>query len=193
MRHRKKTCSGMILAFLVLGIPHEAAPQAVRAASPLRVGAAKVDVTPAEGELPKNSRGVLDRLYARAIVLESGRLERCADHGGRRQRLPIRSGRPATRQIEAELGIPTSNVLLTATHTHSAGGQRGPDYAREDRRVGSPGAAEAHAGSGGLRHWRVVHQRQPPDHRSRDAPVVGGSRTARARPTRPWRCSGSRA
>ena len=43
-----------------------------RGASSLRVGAAKVDVTPSAGELPKNSQGILDRLYARAIVLESG-------------------------------------------------------------------------------------------------------------------------
>ena len=37
---------------------------------PLRVGAAKVDVTPSQNELPKNGYGILDRLYARAIVLE---------------------------------------------------------------------------------------------------------------------------
>ena len=33
-----------------------------------------------------------------------------------------------TGRIQKEIGIPASNVLLTATHTHSAGGQRGPEY-----------------------------------------------------------------
>lgn len=51
----------------IAAMPHVSAAQ-----SPLRVGAAKVDVTPAESALPKNYLGVLDRLYARAIMLESG-------------------------------------------------------------------------------------------------------------------------
>ena len=46
------------------------APAQTGSASPLRVGAARIDVTPAAGDLPRNSQGILDRLYARAIVLE---------------------------------------------------------------------------------------------------------------------------
>ena len=38
----------------------------------LRAGAAKVDVTPAENALPRNYEGILDRLYSRAIVIDSG-------------------------------------------------------------------------------------------------------------------------
>ena len=45
---------------------------AALAQTTLRAGAAKVDVTPSAGELPKNSLGILDRLYARAIVLDNG-------------------------------------------------------------------------------------------------------------------------
>ena len=56
------------LAILILML----APGNVHAASALRVGAAKVDVTPADSALPKNYLGVLDRLYARAIVLDNG-------------------------------------------------------------------------------------------------------------------------
>jgi hypothetical protein len=33
-----------------------------------------------------------------------------------------------TRQVEKDLGIPATNILLTATHTHSAGGGGGADY-----------------------------------------------------------------
>ena len=38
----------------------------------LRVGAAKVDVTPAEKDLPKSYEGILDHLYSRAIVVDNG-------------------------------------------------------------------------------------------------------------------------
>jgi hypothetical protein len=89
-----------------------------------------VDVTPSPGELPKNSQGILDRLYARAIVLESGATTAAlvtVDAGGIAD--PI--WQAVTREIEKESGIPSAHVLLTATHTHSAGGQRGPEYARK--------------------------------------------------------------
>jgi neutral ceramidase len=119
----------MVPIVLTLCAPHDVETQAP-AASPLRVGAAKVDVTPAEGELPKNSFGVLDRLYARAIVLESGPATAAlvtVDAGA----IPDAIWQAVTQQVETDLGIPSENVLLTATHTHSAGGQRGPDYARK--------------------------------------------------------------
>ena len=96
--------------------------------SALRVGAARVDITPADGELPRNSHGILDRLYARAIVLESG--------GASAALITIDAGtvpdplwQLVTQQVQNEFGIAPANVLLTATHTHSAGGQRGPAYA----------------------------------------------------------------
>jgi hypothetical protein len=86
-----------------------------------------VDVTPSDGELPKNSRGILDRLYARAIVIESGNSTAAlitVDAGA----IPDVLWQAVTQQLERELGIPPANVLLTATHTHSAGGPRGPEY-----------------------------------------------------------------
>jgi hypothetical protein len=114
---------------LSVGAADNAAAQA-RGSSALRVGAAKVDVTPVEGELPKNSQGILDRLYARAIVLESGTSTAAlvtVDAGA----IPDAIWQAVTRQLQTEMGIPTANVLLTATHTHSAGAQRGPDYTRK--------------------------------------------------------------
>jgi hypothetical protein len=89
-----------------------------------------VDVTPSEGELPTNSRGILDRLYARAIVLESGRSTAAlvtVDAGV----IPDGIWQAVTQQLEKELGIPPTHVLVTATHTHSAGGERGPEYPRK--------------------------------------------------------------
>jgi hypothetical protein len=113
-----------------LAISRAGAGQDVRHASALRAGAAKVDVTPARSDLPGNYLGVLDRVYARAIVLESG-ADKAAlitvDAGA------IQDGiwQAVTGQIETELHIPPANVLLTATHTHSVPGPPAADYARK--------------------------------------------------------------
>jgi len=127
MTARLAILAGVIAA---LAIPRAGAGEDTRRASPLRIGAAKVDVTPTEAELPRNYLGVLDRVYARAIVLESG-ADRAAlitvDAG------MIQDGiwQAVTRQIETDLGIPAVNVLLTATHTHSVPGPPAADYARK--------------------------------------------------------------
>jgi neutral ceramidase len=115
---------------LAMASPTVTSAQVPRAAGPLRVGAAKVDVTPSQGELPKNSFGVLDHLYARAIVIDNGGSTAAlitVDAGG----VPTPIWEAVTKQVESELKIPVANVLVTATHTHSAGGQRGPDYAQK--------------------------------------------------------------
>jgi hypothetical protein len=85
----------------------------------LRVGAAKVDVTPAENTLPQNYEGILDRLYARAIVIDDGIATAAlvtVDAGN----VPDPIWQEVTERLESELEIPAKNVLLTATHTHSA-------------------------------------------------------------------------
>ena len=102
----------MLLA-VVLGAPtwSSAAPR-------LRAGAAKVDVTPTERELPPSYEGILDRIYSRAIVIGDGSSLAAlisVDAGG----VPDAIWTEVTRRLESELGIPTDNVLLTATHTHS--------------------------------------------------------------------------
>ena len=125
-----KACSAICLVFVAVGLAHDAAAQTGAGASPLRVGAAKVDVTPAAGALPKNSLGILDRLYARAIVLESGGTSAAlitVDAGA----VSTAIWQAVTGEVEKDLGIPAAHVLLTATHTHSAGGQGGPDYTRK--------------------------------------------------------------
>jgi neutral ceramidase len=120
----------LLTILLAVVVPRQAAAQRAESVPSLRAGAARVDVTPAQGELPKNSRGILDRLYARAIVLENGASTAALitiDAGA----IPDALWQAVTTQIEKELKIPIASVLLTATHTHSGGGQRGPDYVQK--------------------------------------------------------------
>src|SRR5437764_966826 len=84
---------------------------------PLRVGAAKVDITPAPDALPRNYEGILDHIHSRAIVMEGS--------GGAAALITVDAGavpnaiwQAVTKQVESELGIPAKNVLLTATHSH---------------------------------------------------------------------------
>ena len=122
MTHRSFVVLTILLA---AAVPRPTAQRPDRVPS-LRAGAAKVDITPSPAERPKNSQGVLDQLYARAIVLDNGVSTAALitiDAGA----VPDTLWQAVTRQIEQELKIPAASVLLTATHTHSAGGQRGPD------------------------------------------------------------------
>jgi neutral ceramidase len=118
-----------IFAILAIVIPSPGVAQALRV-SPLKAGAAKVDVTPAASDLPKNYEGIYDHLYSRAIVLDNGSTSAAlitVDAGG----VPDQVWKGVSEQVEKTLGIPARNLLLTATHTHSAPGQTGPDYIRK--------------------------------------------------------------
>jgi neutral ceramidase len=86
--------------------------------SSLRVGAAKVDVTPAPSDLPSTYLGIHDRVYARAIVIAGGASSAAlvtVDAGG----IPEQSWQNVSQRIERELGIPAKQLLLSATHSHS--------------------------------------------------------------------------
>ena len=121
-----KVSFAFLLAILTIGMPHGAAGQALV----LKAGAAKVDVTPAASELPKNYESIFDHLYSRAIVVDNGVTSAAlitVDAGA----VPDQIWQSVTRQVEKDLGIPAANVLLTATHTHSAPQQPAPDYAQK--------------------------------------------------------------
>ncbi len=108
------------------------------AAGPFRVGAAKVDVTPSlspgnpgdtntpargarrgRGGVP--SEGILDHIYARAIVIDNGSTSAAlvsVDTG----MIGDQTWRAVSQRVETELGIPARNLILGPTHTHSASG-----------------------------------------------------------------------
>lgn len=84
----------------------------------LKAGAAKVDITPAEKELPKNSFGILDHVHARAIVITNGVTSAAlvsVDVGG----IPTPVYEAVSKRVGGEFGIPAGNLLITGTHTHS--------------------------------------------------------------------------
>lgn len=93
----------------------------------LTAGAAKVDISPTEENMPEGMRGQLDPLYARAIVVGSG-VDRAAmvtvDAGA----LSTETWERLSKRAEDELGIPQDQFMLTATHTHSAPFVRKDDF-----------------------------------------------------------------
>ena len=115
--------AGMVIAFGMSTGAH-----AQNAA--LRVGAAKVDVTPAPTELPKNYEGILDHIYSRAIVIDNGTASAAlisVDAGG----ISDQIWQAVSKQLETDLGIPAKNVLLSATHSHSVPGQPAGPYTQK--------------------------------------------------------------
>jgi neutral ceramidase len=91
----------------------------------LRVGAAKVDITPPEDALPSDYKSIHDPIYARAIVLDN-RHTKAVLLGIDVVMLLEGVYTELAQQIMAEVGCPIENILMTATHTHASPGI-GPD------------------------------------------------------------------
>jgi neutral ceramidase len=109
--------------------------------STLRVGAARVDITPAsDPSKPPSGKYAHERLYVRAIVLDNGTTKAAliaADQGG----LPEPVYQAASKQIAAELNCPVENIVMSATHTHSGwgpGGFPGMRALRADANINQP-------------------------------------------------------
>lgn len=108
---------------------------AARAQS-LRAGAATSNITPpigadiVGGHLPVPSTHVHDELHARCLVLDDGRtklaLVTCDVVG-----LHEMVCEAAKKRIQEQVGIPPANVLISATHTHSAASVQGKDRLKE--------------------------------------------------------------
>jgi hypothetical protein len=91
----------------------------------LRVGAARVDITPpSDAANPPSGKYAHEKLYARAIVLDTGATRAAligVDLGG----LSDAIWQTAAKQIATELKCPIENIIMSATHTHSGGGPGG--------------------------------------------------------------------
>ena len=109
------------------------------AANGLRVGAARLDITPASDPAsPPSGKFAHERLYLRAIVLDNGATRAAligADQGGLFEGIWA----AASKQIAAELNCPIENIVMSATHTHSGWGNGPNPYPRPGSR---PAAAD---------------------------------------------------
>lgn len=84
----------------------------------LRAGAARIDYTPRGPQLPANFTGVLDPIFVRTVVLDNGstRAALVAIDAGA---LPTDIYEKVSARAAAELKIPPSQLLMSASHTHS--------------------------------------------------------------------------
>ncbi len=86
------------------------------AQSGLKVGAAKVDITPKQSDLQNETDIIRDKLYVRAIYIEDGSNSAVlvsVDAGGVHQIDEVLA------ESSASTGCPVENYVVTATHTHS--------------------------------------------------------------------------
>ena len=98
--------SSVLTFVLILAAPLGTVCQTVPAGA-FRVGAAKVDVTPAKDELPSGYLGILDEVYSRAIVIDNGHTSAALislDAGA----VPNDLWKTVSDRIQKELGIPRS-------------------------------------------------------------------------------------
>lgn len=112
---KKRILIGLCLA---LGLwPSVQAAQTAKLDPVLRAGASRIDYTP-RGKLPQNFQGVLDPIYVRAVVLDNGRTRAALvaiDAGA----MPTDLYRKVSARAASELGIPATQLLMSASHTHS--------------------------------------------------------------------------
>jgi neutral ceramidase len=87
--------------------------------SQIKVGAAKINITPKKDELPANSLGIHDSIYCRAIVIDNGVTKAALITVAGNQF--ENSWKASTERMQKELGIPAENVVLSSTHSHSVG------------------------------------------------------------------------
>lgn len=112
-----------LLALLLMAAPAGAAGQ-------FRAGAAASNITPPLGTpivggfVPIPSTHVHDELHSRALVLDDGttRLAMVVNDILGVPRYVLDAAKTAIRE---KTGIPVENILISATHTHSAGSARG--------------------------------------------------------------------
>ena len=116
------------IALVIAGMTHLLPNQAAAAIpGPLKAGAGRVDITPDANAIPRPYTSILDNLYARAIYLENGHDRAVllnADVGA----IPTAIADKVSAELSRELNVPAANILISATHDHSAifGGPRPP-------------------------------------------------------------------
>lgn len=127
MRSTLVACAALLAAISTPLVVQAQETRAAAASGSLRAGAARVDITPAADALPANYTGVNDHVFVRAIVVGNGATKAAmitVDVGG----MSDETWTAVTRRAQTELGIPASQLILTATHTHSVPRLSGPAF-----------------------------------------------------------------
>lgn len=129
-RNVQITCTALMLLTLLPGASSRLSAQdkadADDSATPaFRAGAFSSNITPPLGELvvggwkPYPARHIHDELHARCLVLDDGRTQLAivlCDNVG----IPREVYDAAKERIHEATGLPIANMLMAATHTHSA-------------------------------------------------------------------------
>ena len=133
-------------------------------ADPLQAGAATSNLTPPIGDaiiggfVPYPSTSIHDELHARCLVLDDGQtklaLVVCDLLGIHRI-----VSEEARRLIEEQHGIPKENVMISATHTHSATSALGEDRLAPDQKPNEYQAFAARRIADGV--TRALKNRRP--------------------------------
>ena len=114
----------IVVSLMVAAAVAPPAGQVMNSGGALRVGAARVEITPpaVPGSPPPAYEH--ERLYVRAIVLEND-VTRATLIGADQSNMPEEVWTAAAKDISTELNAPVQNILMSATHTHS-GNVAGP-------------------------------------------------------------------
>lgn len=110
--------SQLAIVVAALGLTLAGTAMAQDTSAGLRVGAAKIDITPpADAGVPMNAYDH-EKLYLRAIVMDNGSTKGVligADLGGINEEVWA----DASQRISTDLKIPVANIIMTSVHTHS--------------------------------------------------------------------------
>ena len=137
-------------------------------AGELRAGAAKVSITPTPDEFPyqigreKPFVGVHDEVFARALVLDDGKTRVALvveEVEG------IQDPKGTVAQVAQAIGVPESNVIVSATHTHESltvfihGNQLNPAQQKEIERTRTGAVDAAKQAVANLQRARITFGR----------------------------------
>ena len=119
MRSTRQTA--VILGSILCFIGFTAAPSWGADTHPLRVGVAKVDITPTNltniNSFGGSFKDVHDHIYARALIMDNG-VNTVAIVA--LDLVEMGDNTLLRRRIQSELGIPADHIIMTASHDHNA-------------------------------------------------------------------------
>lgn len=197
-RAMKLTFIATLIVFGMSAVP--AADADRKQAQVFRAGAAAVDITPktfpriiAGGFLEGRANKAVDKLHSRALVLDDGKtplamviVDTCM--------MPQSLIDEAKALASKECGLPVTQMMVSAPHTHSAPSTMGCLGTRMDKEYAAyltPLIAEsivrafrnlqpARIGFGSVDDWRHTHNRRWIRQRGRESTDPFGQKTARA-------------